>query len=65
MSIKSLLVFCLVVGAVVWVVMKDETPQPKPASITATQQQQMQKAANVGNDLQQSLDQRMQGSSVK
>jgi hypothetical protein len=66
MNLKSLFVFALVVGAVVWIVLKDDVaPKPKPTSLTATQQQQMQKAAKVGDEMQESLDKRMQDSAVK
>jgi hypothetical protein len=61
MSAKSIFIFLLVAGAVVWFAMKDNHEQPaKVESITAGQQRQMQKAANTGKELQESLDKRMQ-----
>ena len=60
MNIKSLFVFLLVVAAVVWVSLGDDAKQQeKPQSLTAGQQQQMQKAANLEQDMQKQLDERM------
>ena len=61
MSAKSIFMFLLVAGVVVWFAMKDNhTPPAKVESLTASQQKQMDKAAHVGKDLQDSLDKRMQ-----
>ncbi|MBK8287416.1 MAG: hypothetical protein KAY78_00195 [Pseudomonadales bacterium] len=63
MSAKSIFLFLVVVGAVVWFVTKDTHEPPKKVeSLTAGQQKQMEKASNMGKDLQESLDQRMQAS---
>ena len=64
MSIKSLLLFLLIAGAIAWMFVGQKTAE-QPAdtrSLTAPQQRQMQKAANLEKDLQQQLDQRMQAS---
>ncbi|MCC7516652.1 MAG: hypothetical protein IT470_04850 [Pseudomonadales bacterium] len=37
-----------------------KAPPAKPASLVEGQQKQMQKAANVGKEMQKDLDQRMQ-----
>lgn len=60
MNAKSLVIFLAIAGAVVWFVTKDEKPPAKTESLTAGQQKQMEKASNVEQDLQKSLDQRMQ-----
>lgn len=62
MNAKSLVIFLIVAGAVVWFVTKDEKPPAKVESLTAGQQRQMEKASNLEKDLQKSLDQRMQSS---
>ncbi|HNN87724.1 MAG TPA: hypothetical protein PKK14_09460 [Pseudomonadales bacterium] len=61
MSIKSLVVFLLVVGGVIWFVQKQAHEQPaKPVNLLESQQKQMQKASNVGKQMQDDLDKRMQ-----
>lgn len=61
MSAKSLFLFLAAAAAVLWFVLKDDKhPAEKPVSLTAGHQQQMQKAADLGKDMQKSLDERMQ-----
>ena len=61
MSAKSIFVFLLVVGAVVWFAMKDNHAPPAKAQtlITPAQQKLMGKASNLDKEMQKSLDQRM------
>jgi hypothetical protein len=61
MSIKSIVIFLLILGGVVWYLGKttQESPPAKPASLVAGQQKQMEKAANLGKQMQSDLDQRM------
>ncbi len=63
MNAKSLLIFLAVAGAVVWYVTKDASaPAPPPESLTAPQQRQMEKAKDIGKEMQQAADQRLQDS---
>ena len=61
MSAKSIFVFLLVVGAIVWFAMKDNHAPPSKAQtlITPAQQKLMGKASNLDKEMQKSLDQRM------
>lgn len=61
MNAKGLFLFIAIVGAIVWFSMKDDVkPARKPDNLMATQQKQMEKAQNLGKNMQESLDQRMQ-----
>lgn len=62
MSVKSILLFLAIVGGVIWFMGRESSKAPpaKPASLVEGQQKQMQKAANVGKEMQKDLDQRMQ-----
>ncbi|HSC75678.1 MAG TPA: hypothetical protein VLB90_05525 [Pseudomonadales bacterium] len=61
MNAKSLVIFLVVAGAVVWFATKDDhKPPAKPQTlITPAQQRTMDKASNLGKEMQKSLDQRM------
>lgn len=61
MSVKSLVIFLLIVGGVIWFVQKQAHEQPaKPVNLLESQQKQMQKASNLGKQMQDDLDKRMQ-----
>ena len=62
MSAKSVFMFLLVAGAVVWFGMKeDHNPSAKAQTlITPSQEKLMGKASNLNKEMQKSLDQRMQ-----
>lgn len=60
MNPKSLLLFLVVAGAVVWFSMNhDKKPDNKPQLINDSQQRQIDKAKAVDKNLQDSFDQRM------
>ena len=61
MTFKSLVVFLLIAGGVIWFCSREASQQPhaKPVSLVAGQQKQMEKAANLGKQMQSDLDQRM------
>jgi hypothetical protein len=65
MNVKSLFIFLVVAGAVVWFATKDNhKPPAKPQTlITESQQRQMDKASNLDKEMQKSLDKRMQSDS--
>lgn len=61
MSIKSIVIFLLIISGVVWYVQKQAHEQPaKPVNLLETQQKQMQKASNLGKQMQDDLGKRMQ-----
>lgn len=61
MSIKSIVIFLVIIGGVIWFVQKQSHEQPsKPVNLLEGQQKQMQKASNLGKQMQSDLDQRMQ-----
>jgi len=60
-SIKSIVIFLLIVGGVVWFMQKQtQEPPIKPVNLLEGQQKQMQKASNLGKQMQDDLDKRMQ-----
>ena len=61
MNAKNIFLFLAVAVFVFWVVTKENAPA-KVESLTAGQQKQMEKAADMGKELQDNLDQRMQAS---
>ncbi|MEZ5539074.1 MAG: hypothetical protein R3E63_03770 [Pseudomonadales bacterium] len=61
MSIKGIVIFLAIIGGVIWFVQKQSHEQlSKPVNLLEGQQKQMQKASNLGKQMQNDLDHRMQ-----
>lgn len=60
MSIKGIVIFLAIIGGVIWFVQKQSHEQlSKPVNLLEGQQKQMQKASNLGKQMQNDLDHRM------